>query len=44
MYNIYLQIKLEDWNRRYFRRWFERDPDLALDEEILAMQRKIAFK
>jgi len=42
--HAYWRIKLEDWNRRYFRRWFERDPDLALDEEILAMQRKIAFK
>lgn len=35
---------LELFNRKYLRRWLARDPDLALDEELILTQRRIAFK
>ena len=35
---------LELFNRKYMRRWLERDPDLALDMELVMTQRRIAFK
>jgi len=35
---------LELFNRKYLRRWLEREPDLALDEELVCTQRRIAFK
>ncbi|XP_057317480.1 sodium/hydrogen exchanger 2-like isoform X2 [Hydractinia symbiolongicarpus] len=35
---------LEVINKKYLRRWLERDPDLFLDEEIVYAERRMAFK
>lgn len=35
---------IELFSRKYLRRWLERDPELALDEELVTTQRRIAFK
>ncbi|XP_066910267.1 sodium/hydrogen exchanger 3-like [Clytia hemisphaerica] len=35
---------LELFNKKYLRRWLERDPDNPLDDSLLAHQRRIAFK
>ena len=39
-----LQDLFEIFNKKYLRRWLERDPDNPLDDNLLAHQRKIAFK
>ncbi|XP_065657167.1 Na(+)/H(+) exchanger beta isoform X2 [Hydra vulgaris] len=40
----YWRDLFEDFNRKYLRRWLERDPDLALDEQIFLTERRLAFK
>jgi len=40
----YWREQIDYLNKRYFRRWLERDPDQALDEEIIVANRKIAYK
>ena len=33
----------ENINRKYIRRWLEREPDQALDEKLFAVQRQLAY-